>query len=96
MKIYDRPANPTGGKMIDPEIIFREIERAKCINDVCCYCAGHCPPYHRKPEGPNDAGNWEHRSKNSKYGESTRDRVMCKASAIFARARFEDAMRLNK
>lgn len=65
-------------------------ERDKCKQDACCYCAGHCPPYHRTPAGPNDAGNWVHLGK---IGPGSQlDPVLCMASAIFAREKFELAM----
>lgn len=64
--------------------LLRE-ERQKCKEDVCMYCGGRAPTHERKPVGPNAAGNWTHvTKKGADYGT-----VLCLASAIFSRERFE-------
>jgi hypothetical protein len=57
-------------------------ERRRCINDVCPECAGHACGW-EPAEGPNEAGNYTH----SKPGHEP---VLCAASSIFSRERYED------
>ena len=64
----------------------RQDERDRCKKDSCQYCAGHCPPYHKIPDGPNEAGNWVHFGK---IGPYMPDPVLCRATGIFAREKFE-------
>ena len=64
---------------------IRQYERDKCKKDVCMYCGGRALGYNRTPTGPNDAGNWIHTSN----GAASRDHVMCEASAILAREKWE-------
>ena len=64
----------------------RQRERELCKRDVCIYCDGREPGYKRTPDGPNDAGNWTHLYTATKRSN---DRVLCQASSIFARERFE-------
>ncbi len=63
-----------------------ERERERCKKDVCMYCSGRAIGYKRIPDGPNEAGNWTHQYMTTMR---TEDRVMCKASAIFAREAYE-------
>jgi len=63
----------------------RSEERELCKRDVCMYCGGRALGYERIPEGPNDAGNYVHRSK---MDRRENDIVLCQASAIFSRERF--------
>lgn len=62
-----------------------EAMREMCKRDVCMYCDGRAIGYKKIPDGPNEAGNWTHQ-----YTATMRsqDRVLCVASAIFARERF--------
>ena len=61
--------------------------------DACSYCAGHCPQYDRKVEGPNTAGNYTHKMREPSYDVALngprRDVVLCQSSSIHARIRFE-------
>lgn len=50
------------------------------------YCGGRALGYKRVPDGPNEAGNWTHQYTTTMR---TGDRVLCQASAIFARENFE-------
>jgi hypothetical protein len=52
--------------------------------DVCPHCAGHTPPYERRVDGPNDAGNYFH------WSEVYRDGTLCKASSIWSRIMREE------
>jgi hypothetical protein len=61
-------------------------ERELCKRDVCMYCGGRALGYNRIPDGPNEAGNWTHKSTTSEREEH---RVLCHASAILARENFE-------
>ena len=68
-------------------------ERELCKQDVCMYCGGRALGYKRIPDGPNEAGNWTHQ-----YTATMRtgDRVLCQASAIFARENYERRNSPNK
>lgn len=63
-----------------------EMERQRCIEDICDHCAGFTPPYERGPVGPNQAGNWAHMAKDGYKGRPT----ICKATGIRSRARGQD------
>ena len=76
--------------MTDSEIAVVNIERELCKRDVCAYCGGRALGYHRIPEGPNEAGNYVHLSKSHPV---TYDPVLCRATAIFARERFEEGIK---
>lgn len=69
--------------------VLLRVERLKCAADVCMYCGGRALTHERKPVGPNSAGNWTHVTKPGADYKT----VMCLASAIFARERFEKAER---
>lgn len=65
-------------------IPINEAERKLCKQNVCMYCGGRALGYDRIPDGPNDAGNWTHQPTRKEYSI-----VLCQASAIFAREKFE-------
>lgn len=68
-------------------------ERELCKRDVCMYCGGRALGYRRVPDGPNEAGNWTHQYTTT---QRSQDRVLCEASAIFARERFEQLQETNQ
>jgi hypothetical protein len=69
--------------------------REACKRDACEHCAGRTT-YERIPEGPNDAGNYTHAVRplppNAGYYMSAGP-VLCRASAIFVREKFEETLR---
>ena len=67
--------------MIDDRI---KAEREQCTRDVCMYCDKRARGY-GPAKGPNIAGNWVHCSNDGCSSD-----VLCFASGIFARARYED------
>jgi hypothetical protein len=84
---------PKGNRMTDSEIAVANIERELCKRDVCMYCGGRAPSWKKIPEGPNKAGNYVHRSK---LDRRENDEVLCIASAIFAREKYENYVRSEK
>lgn len=66
----------------------RQVERELCKRDVCMYCGGRALGYKHTPNGPNEAGNWTHQSAQD---NDMQQNVLCVASSIFSRERFEIA-----
>lgn len=57
----------------------------QAARDVCMYCGGRALGF-GEPLGPNGAGNWTHAS-----ARSTGRPVLCLASSIYSRMRYERA-----
>ncbi len=70
------------GAMNNKEII--DAARLEAARDVCPYCGGRAMGYEPVAAGPNEAGNWYHPDES----DPTRS-VLCLATAIYARRRFE-------
>ena len=57
--------------------------RLEAARDVCMYCGGRAPLYASKAVGPNEAGNYVHKSAPGRgLGERVR---LCDASSIHSR-----------
>lgn len=65
-------------------------ERDRCKKDVCDACGGRALQWEQRVVGPNDAGNYVHL-----YRGQPQRSMLCVASSIFARDRFDKAHNSN-